>query len=110
MNEDLHRALNLIRQKGPHIPLSFIQNIHERGIVEYITRFAIDQSHATELWQTMRENAINQLGILHLTTEEIDHESERLFHVVVKHHFPELTDPQINALFRAFEEMRLPPP
>jgi len=59
----------------------------------------------------MRVSAINQLGIIPPpTTEQIDHESERLFHVVLKHHFPELTDSQVEALFRAFEEMHLPPP
>ena len=101
MNEESRQALNLIRQWGPQIPLAFIQNIHERGIIEYLTHYAVDQSHAVELWQTMRVNAINQLGIIPPpTTAQIDRESERLFHVVLKHHFPELTESQIKALFR----------
>jgi hypothetical protein len=83
--------------------LSLITNIYERGLIDYLIRFAFDsQSNPRDLWQTVRNAAIDQHG-LGITAEQIDQESEALFLVVVKHHFPELTDAQINALLRMFE-------
>ena len=102
-SQDIQPALELIRQKAPRMNLSVITNIYERGVIDYLIRFAFDpESNPRDLWQTVRNAAIDQHG-LGITAEEIDRESEALFLVVVKHHFHELTDAQINALFRMFD-------
>jgi hypothetical protein len=101
--QEIQQGLELIRQKGPKIALGTISNVYERGIVDYLTRFAIDpKSNPRDVWQTVRNTAIDQHG-LGITAEEIDRESKTLFQAVVKHHFYELTDAQINALFRMFD-------
>lgn len=103
MNGEIIQALELIRQSGPRMNLSVITNIYERGIIDYLIRFAFDpKSNPRDLWQTVRNAAIDQHG-LGITAEEIDSESEALFIAVVKHHFRELTTEQITALFRLFE-------
>jgi hypothetical protein len=103
MNAEVDQALELIRQKTPQIVLGTINNTYERGIVVYLIRFALDQSNPRKLWKTVRVTAIEQLG-MGVTKAQIDNESDILFNSVVKHHFPELTDPQINELYRSFEE------
>jgi hypothetical protein len=103
MNAETNQAVEIIKQKASRIALIGITNIYERGIVEYLMRFAFDKSNPRDSWRIIRNNAIDQLG-KGATTEQVDHESEILFHVVVKHHFDELTDPQINALFQSFKE------
>ena len=103
MNAEVDQALELIRQKTPQILLGTITNISERGIVDYLIRFALDQSNPRELWQTVRNAAIDQLGI-GVSKEQIDNESDILFNSVAKRHFPELTDSQIDALYGSFEE------
>jgi hypothetical protein len=103
MNTEVDQALELIRQKAPTILLGTISNIYERGIIDYLICFAIDQSNPRNLWETIRNVTIGPLGI-GLTKEQMDNESDTLFNLVTKHHFPELTDPQINALYRSFEE------
>jgi hypothetical protein len=103
MNGEIIQALELIRQKGPRMNLSVITNIYERGVIDYLICFAFDpKSNPRDLWQTIRNAAIDQHG-LGITAEQIDQESEALFLVVIKHHFSELTDAQISALFRIFE-------
>jgi hypothetical protein len=103
MNGEIIRALELIRQKGPRMNRSVITNISERGIIDYLIRFAFEsKSNPRDLWQTVRNAAIDQNG-LGITAEQIDTESEELFIAVVTHHFYELTTEQITALFRMFE-------
>ena len=103
MNAEVNQALELIRQKTPQIVLGTITNVYERGIVDYLIRFTLDQSNPRKLWQTVRNAAIDQLGI-GVTKEQIDNESDILFSSVVKHHFPELTALQIRRLYRSFED------
>jgi hypothetical protein len=71
MDAEVNQALELIRQRSPQILLGTITNIYERGIVDYLIRFALDQSNPRKLWQTVRNAAIDQLGI-GVTTEQID--------------------------------------
>jgi hypothetical protein len=104
MDAEVDQALELIRQKTPKIVLGTINNTYERGIVDYLIRFAFDRSNPRRLWKTVRVAAIDQLGI-GASKAQIDNESDILFNFVVKHHFSELTDPQINALYRSFEEV-----
>jgi hypothetical protein len=103
MNAEVDQALELIRKKAPTILLGTISNIYERGIIDYLICFAIDQSNPRKLWETIRNVTIGQLGI-GVTKAQMDNESDMLFNFVAKHQFPELTDPQINALYRSFEE------
>jgi hypothetical protein len=78
--------------------LSVISNIYEPGIIDYLIRFAFDsRSNPRDLWQTVRNAAIDQHG-LGVTVEQIDTESEALFIGVVTHHFRELTTEHITAL------------
>lgn len=102
MNAEVNQALELIRQRAPKIVLGTITNVYERGIVNYLIRFALDQSNSRKLWKTVRNAAIDQLG-MGVTKQQIDDESDILFNSVVKHHFPELTALQIRALYRSFE-------
>jgi hypothetical protein len=103
MNAEVDQALELIRQKAPQILLGPITNIYERRIIDYIICFAIDPSNPRKLWETIRNVTIDQLGI-GVTKAQIDNESDMRFNFVAKHYFPELTDPQINELYRSFEE------
>jgi hypothetical protein len=103
MNAEVDQALELIRQKTPQILLGTITNIYERRIIDYIICFAIDQSDPGKLWETIRKVTIDQPGI-GITKAQIDNESDMLFNFVAKRHFPELTDPQINELYRSFKE------
>ena len=72
MSEETRQALETIRQERPNLCLSTIQNIYERGILEYLTQFAVK---AQELRQSIRKNAIDQLGFQGLTPDRIDRES-----------------------------------
>jgi hypothetical protein len=96
-------ALELIRQKAPQILLGTISNIYERRIIDYIICFAIYPSNPRKLWETIRNVTIDQFEI-GVTKAQIDNESDMLFNLVAKHYFPELTDPQINELYRSFEQ------
>jgi len=40
MDVEVNQALELIRQRSPKIVLDTITNIYERGIIDYLTRFA----------------------------------------------------------------------
>jgi hypothetical protein len=102
MNAEVDQALELIRQRSPKIVLGTITSIYERGIIDYLTRFAFDQSNPRKLWKTVRNATVDQLGI-GATKEQFDNESDILFNSVVKHHFPELTTLQIRRLYRSFE-------
>jgi hypothetical protein len=103
MNAEVDQALELIRQKTPQILLGTINNIYVRRIIDYIICFAIDPSNPRKLWETIRKVTIDERGI-GATKAQIDNESDMLFIFVAKRHFPELTDPQINELYRSFEE------
>jgi hypothetical protein len=103
MKTEVDQALELIRQKAPTILLDTIPNICERRIIDYIICFAIDQSNPRKLWETIRKVTIDPRGI-GATKAQIDNESDKLFNLVAKRHFPQLTDPQINELYRSFEE------
>jgi hypothetical protein len=103
MNAEVDQALELIRQKTPQIPLGTITNIYERAIIDYIICFAIDPSNPRKLWATIRNVTIDQPGI-GVTKAQMDSESDVRFNFVAKHYSPELTDPQINELYRSFEE------
>jgi hypothetical protein len=103
MKTEVDQALELIRQKTPQILLGTINNIYERRIIDYIICFAIDPSNPRKLWETIRNITIDPRGI-GATKAQIDNESDMLFNFVAKRHFPELTDPQINELYRSFEE------
>jgi hypothetical protein len=103
MNAEVDQALELVRQKTSQILLGRITNIYERRIVDYIICFAIDPSNPRKLWETIRNVTIDQFGT-GVTKAQIDNESDMLFIFVAKHYFPELTDPQINELYRSFEE------
>jgi hypothetical protein len=100
---EVDQALELIRQKAPTILLDTIPNIYERRIIDYIICFAIDQSNPRKLWETIRKVTIDPRAI-GATKAQIDNESDMLFNFVAKRHFPELTDLQINELYRSFEE------
>jgi len=63
MDAQVNRALELIRQRSPKLALGTIANIYERGIIDYLTRFAFDQSNPRKLWKTIRNATVNQLGI-----------------------------------------------
>jgi len=63
MNEESDKALEVIRRSGPNLPFAEVENIYERGMLEYLTKFAIDGSNAEELRQTIRNTAIDQLGL-----------------------------------------------
>jgi len=102
MDAEVNRALELIRQTSPKLALGTITNIYERGIIDYLARFAFDQSNPRKLWNTVRNAAIDQLGI-GVTKEQFDNESDVLFIFVVRSHFPELTALQIRRLYRSFE-------
>jgi hypothetical protein len=102
MDAEVNRALELIRQRSPKIVLDTITNIYERGIIDYLTRFAFDQSNPRKLWKTVRNATVDQLGI-GATKEQFDNESDVLFVFVVRKHFPELTALQIRRLYRSFE-------
>ena len=97
MDSEVNRALELIRKSSPKLALGTITNISERGIIDYLRRFAFDQSNPRKLWKTVRNAAIDQFGI-GVTKQQIDDESDILFSSVVKHHFPELTALQIISL------------
>jgi hypothetical protein len=103
MKTEVDQALELIRQKAPTILLDTIPNIYERRIIDYIICFAIDQSNPCKLWETICKVTIDERGI-GATKAQIDNESDMLFNFVAKRHFPELTDPQINELYRSFEK------
>lgn len=103
MNAEVEQALELIRQKTPKIALGKINDICERGIIDYLIRFAIDPSNPRKLWETVRNATTDPRGI-GATKALIDNESDMLFNFVAKRQFPELTDPQINELYRSFEE------
>jgi hypothetical protein len=103
MKTEVGQALELIRQKAPTILLDTIPNIHERRIIDYIICFAIDQSNPRKLWESICKVTIDERGI-GATKAQIDNESDMLFNFVAKRHFPELTDPQIDELYRSFEE------
>jgi len=102
MDAQVNRALELIRQRSPKLALGTITNIYERGIIDYLTRFAFDQSNPRKLWKTIRNATVNQLGI-GATKEQFDNESDVRFIFVVRNHFPELTALQIRRLYRSFE-------
>jgi hypothetical protein len=102
MNAEVDQALELIRQKTPQILLGTINNTYERAIIDYLTRFAFDQSNPRKLWKIVRNAAIDQLGT-GVTKQKIDDESDILFNSVVKDHFCELTSLQVRALYRSFE-------
>src|SRR5260221_776056 len=102
MDAEVNQALELIRQRSPKIVLDTITNIYERGIIDYLTRFAFDQSNPRKSWKTVRNAAIKQLGI-GVTEQQIDDEADILFNSVVKHHFPEPTALQIRRIYRSFE-------
>ena len=102
MNAEVNQAFKLIRRKMPKIALGTINNTYERGILEYLIHLAFDQSNPRKLWKAVRFSAIDQLGI-GVTEEQIDNESDTVFHFVVKLHFPELTSSQVEALYGSFE-------
>ena len=102
MNAEVNQALKLIRRKTPKLALGTINDTYERGILEYLMHLAFDQSNPRKLWNTVRNAAIDQLGI-GVTKQQIDDESDILFNSVVKHHFPDLTALQIRRLYRSFE-------
>jgi hypothetical protein len=102
MDGEVNQSLELIRQRSPKIVLGTITNIYEQGIIDYLTRFAFEQSNPRKLWNTVRNAAIDQLGI-GVTKQKIDDESDIRFSFAVKHHFPELTALQIRRLYRSFE-------
>jgi hypothetical protein len=102
MDVEVNQALELIRQRSPEIVLDTITNIYERGIIDYLIRFAFDQSNPRKSWKTVRNAAIKQLGN-GVTKQKIDDESDILFMSVVMHHFPELTVLQIRRIYRSFE-------
>jgi hypothetical protein len=103
MDSKVNQALEFIRQRSSKIVLGTITNIYERGIIDYLTRLAFDQSNPPKLWQTVRNATIDQLGI-GVAKEQFDNESDVLFIFVVRNHFPELTALQIRRLYRSFEE------
>jgi hypothetical protein len=61
MDSEVNRALERIQKSSPKLVLSTITNIYERGIIDYLTRFAFDQSNPRKLWKTVRSAAIDQL-------------------------------------------------
>jgi hypothetical protein len=102
MDSEVNQALEIIRQRSSKIVLGTITNDYERGIIDYLTRFAFDQSDPRKLWKTVRNATVDQLGI-GATKEQFDNESDVLFIFVVRSHFPELTALQIRLLYRSFE-------
>lgn len=101
MNAEVNQAFKLIRRKTPKLALGTINNTYERGILEYLIHLAFDQSNPRKLWKAVRFAAIDQLG-RGVTEEQINNESDVLFHDVVKRYFPELTSSQVEALYGRF--------
>ena len=116
MDENTKKALDIIRRKGPKLSLITITDDSVKGILEQLIQFAFDQSnngHNQSLRQSIRVYAINCLGIIPLTVDKmsskektllISNEAKRLFQLTVNNHFPEITPPQIDALFKFIEE------
>jgi hypothetical protein len=102
---EVSQALETIRREGPKTSLVTTSNIRERAIIEELTKYASDRSNLQRLCQTIRATAIDQHGLISTPTKErINEESDRIFHIVAKQHFTQLTDSQIDALYRSLEE------
>jgi hypothetical protein len=96
------QPLKLLDGRVPKLRLDTVEDIYERGILEYFTQFAIK---AQELRSAIRNNAIAKRGQIGVSSDWIDRESMTLFRIVLKHHFPQITSEQIDALIGAIEEV-----
>lgn len=101
MNEDANQALEIIRREGPKLVLDIIPNIYERGTLEQLIDFSLG---AKNLWQTIRNTAIDQNGLIGLTPDRIDRQSMTYFHKILNHHLPQLTYEQIEALIQTIHD------